>query len=91
MTESSGFERTVRRWHVAVVVPAFRVENHIEDVLRSIPTWVRTIIVVDDGSPDQTGGGGTWGRRERLQDHGDRPPAEPGGRGIHENGIPGGA
>ena len=56
MTESSGFEQTVRRWHVAVVVPAFRVENHIEDVLRSIPAWVRTIIVVDDGSPDHTGG-----------------------------------
>jgi len=37
---------------VAVVVPAYRVASHIESVVKTIPSWVRWIIVVDDASPD---------------------------------------
>jgi len=40
--------------HVVVVVPAFRVAERIEGVLDGIPAWVRTILVVDDASPDDT-------------------------------------
>lgn len=40
---------------VAIVIPCFRVEQHIAAVIRSIPTHYRTIICVDDASPDQTG------------------------------------
>jgi glycosyltransferase involved in cell wall biosynthesis len=40
---------------IAVVIPAYRVEAHIADVLSSIPGYVRWIIVVDDASPDCTG------------------------------------
>jgi glycosyltransferase involved in cell wall biosynthesis len=38
--------------HIAVVIPCFNVERHIVDVIRTIPQWVATIVVVDDKSPD---------------------------------------
>jgi dolichol-phosphate mannosyltransferase len=41
--------------HIAVVIPAFRVENHIVEVIAQMPSFVRTIIAVDDRSPDATG------------------------------------
>ncbi|HEY6074647.1 MAG TPA: glycosyltransferase family 2 protein, partial [Anaerolineales bacterium] len=40
---------------IAAVVPAFRVEAEIEQVICSLPTFLRYIIVVDDASPDATG------------------------------------
>lgn len=39
---------------LAVVVPAFRTERHIRDVLTTIPPEVSLIVVVDDRSPDRT-------------------------------------
>jgi dolichol-phosphate mannosyltransferase len=39
---------------IGVVIPAFRVAEHIERVLRGIPRFVESIIVVEDGSPDDT-------------------------------------
>jgi dolichol-phosphate mannosyltransferase len=47
---------------VAVVVPAYCVEQQIERVVRGIPGWVAHVIVVVDASPD-----GTWPRVEALQ------------------------
>jgi glycosyltransferase involved in cell wall biosynthesis len=47
MADFSGFK-------VAVVVPAYRVEQQIESVVRGIPDFVGSIIVVDDASPDRT-------------------------------------
>ena len=41
--------------HVAVVIPAYRVEDHIVEVIARVPHLVRTIIAVDDESPDGTG------------------------------------
>lgn len=40
--------------HVAAVIPAFNVATHVADVIRLMPPLVRTIIVVDDGSTDET-------------------------------------
>jgi glycosyltransferase involved in cell wall biosynthesis len=40
--------------HVAAVVPAYNVRNEIAAVLRSIPPMVKTIVVVDDASADDT-------------------------------------
>ncbi len=40
---------------IAVVIPAYRVEAQIADVLRGIPEYVAWIVVVDDCSPDETG------------------------------------
>lgn len=48
---------------LAVVVPAYRVEDRIEEVIRTLPPSVGTIVVVDDGSPDRTAE-----RVERLGD-----------------------
>jgi glycosyltransferase involved in cell wall biosynthesis len=37
---------------ICVVIPAYRVADHIEGVIKGIPDWVWKIIVVDDKSPD---------------------------------------
>ena len=39
---------------VYVVIPMYRVEAHIADVIRAIPAWVAGIVAVDDASPDQS-------------------------------------
>lgn len=39
---------------VGVVIPAYRVAPQIEQVIRGIPGWVHSIIVVEDKSPDDT-------------------------------------
>jgi glycosyltransferase involved in cell wall biosynthesis len=39
---------------ILVVVPAFREEAFIAQVIETMPSFVDTIIVIDDGSPDQT-------------------------------------
>jgi glycosyltransferase involved in cell wall biosynthesis len=41
---------------VAVVVPAYDEEARVGRVVRNIPVWVDRIIVVDDGSHDDTAG-----------------------------------
>ena len=41
--------------HIAVVIPAFRVANQVTGVISSVPPFVKTIVVVDDCSPDDTG------------------------------------
>ena len=43
-------------YKIAAVVPAYRVEREIEAVLRSLPRYLKPIIVVDDASPDGTAG-----------------------------------
>lgn len=42
------------RVRIGVVIPAYRVARHIEEVVRTIPDFVSRIIVVDDASPDDT-------------------------------------
>jgi glycosyltransferase involved in cell wall biosynthesis len=39
---------------VAIVIPCYRVERHIAGVISSIPPQYKTIICVDDASPDKT-------------------------------------
>ena len=41
--------------HVAAVLPAYNVERELASVLRALPPLFTTIIVVDDGSRDETG------------------------------------
>jgi glycosyltransferase involved in cell wall biosynthesis len=43
-----------RRFNLAVVIPAYLVEDEIEAVLQELPDYLRHIIVVDDASPDNT-------------------------------------
>jgi len=48
---------------IGVVVPAYRVARHIENVVRGVPSFVESIIVVVDASPDDT-----YERVEALHD-----------------------
>lgn len=50
MIEPTDFQK----YQIAAVIPAFRVENEIESVLRGLPPYIKNIIVVDDASPDHT-------------------------------------
>ncbi len=59
-SNTSRAERRVRQLVngglcIAVVVPCFNVQQHIVDVVKAIPDYVRYIILVDDGSTDRTG------------------------------------
>ena len=40
--------------HIAVIIPAFKVENKINNVINNIPEFISTIIVINDASPDRT-------------------------------------
>ncbi|MBU0679599.1 MAG: glycosyltransferase family 2 protein [Verrucomicrobia bacterium] len=42
----------LQRFAICVVVPMYKVEREIQDVIRGIPKWIRNIVVVDDESPD---------------------------------------
>ena len=53
-TQRSSHELDGLESAVAVVVPAFNEAAHIESVLRTVPSFVDTIICVDDGSTDAT-------------------------------------
>ena len=46
--------RDFSRYNVTVVIPAYRAERQVEQVLTTLPSFVRHIIVVNDGSPDLT-------------------------------------
>ncbi len=54
-----------RKYSIAAVIPAYRVEAELEKVLCSLPAYLRHIIVVDDASPD---GGADLVRRLARQD-----------------------
>ena len=41
--------------YISVIIPAYKVEKHIKHVIEGIPDFVKTIIVVNDASPDSTG------------------------------------
>lgn len=55
MNKLSGTLTIDRNWKIAVVIPCYRVRNHILDVLKDIPDFVWRIICVDDCCPDGTG------------------------------------
>jgi glycosyltransferase involved in cell wall biosynthesis len=40
---------------IAVVIPCYKVENHIKKVVAEIPDYIRSLILVHDASPDKTG------------------------------------
>jgi len=42
-------------WRVAVVIPAYRVTQHISEVIHGIPESIWRIYVVDDACPDESG------------------------------------
>ncbi len=44
----------LHKFSIAAVIPAYRVADQIESVLRGLPADLRHIIVVDDASPDDT-------------------------------------
>jgi len=52
---------------VAAVVPALNEAAHVGDVLRRMPAYVDLIVVVDDGSSDDTAGAATAVQDARVQ------------------------
>lgn len=44
----------IKNRQIAVVIPAYKVQQQIESVIKSIPSFITDIIVVNDASPDQT-------------------------------------
>lgn len=42
------------QYNLVVVIPAYKVEKKIAETLRRIPRYIRSIIVVNDNSPDKT-------------------------------------
>ena len=42
------------KYNIAVVIPCYRVEREINDVIANLPGYLKYIIVVDDASPDKT-------------------------------------
>ncbi len=62
---------------IAVVIPCYRVERQIADVIRSIPARYETIICVDDASPD-----GSAAVIEALGDSRVTLLRHPGNRGV---------
>ena len=55
MPRKEDLNEWLQRYFIVAIVPAFRVEKEIQAVLRSMPIFVKRIIVVNDASPDQTG------------------------------------
>jgi len=53
---SSSVMETNRQIRLAVIIPAYRVAEHIADVVAGIPPFVASIVVVDDASPDDIPG-----------------------------------
>lgn len=53
-TRTSMIRGKRREGRVAVVIPAFNAEETIGAVIRSLPSFVDLVIVVDDGSHDKT-------------------------------------
>ena len=55
-TSDPQFERQLAEQgeKVCVIIPAYKVEAHLQTVIRHIPSWVWRIVVVDDASPDQS-------------------------------------
>jgi len=40
---------------IAVVIPTYKAENHLSDVIGGLPEWIDQIIVVDDACPQHSG------------------------------------
>jgi glycosyltransferase involved in cell wall biosynthesis len=53
--DKASLNEWLQGYFIVAVVPAYRVEKEIEAVLRSMPAFVKRIVVVNDASPDQTG------------------------------------
>lgn len=45
----------LEEYTTAVVIPSYKVKKHISDVLRSIPSFVTKVYVVDDCCPEESG------------------------------------
>jgi len=47
--------RLIKQERIAVIIPMYRVEAHIQAVVSRIPEFIDIIIAVDDASPDRSG------------------------------------
>ena len=53
LTKQVNSVKSEELWErVCVVIPMYRAEPYIQEVIRNVPDWVWQIIAVDDCSPD---------------------------------------
>jgi glycosyltransferase involved in cell wall biosynthesis len=45
----------IKNLKIGVIIPSYKVSNHIVEVVNNIPDFIDTIIVVDDKCPEQSG------------------------------------
>ena len=41
--------------NIAVVIPAYKVRLHIEKVVKTLPSFINNIIIIDDKCPQNSG------------------------------------
>ena len=46
---------TDNKYSVAVVIPCYKVEKQIKEVVAELPDWITSVILINDASPDNTG------------------------------------
>jgi glycosyltransferase involved in cell wall biosynthesis len=69
---------------IGVVIPAYQVAAHIQRVVAGIPSWVDVVIVVDDGSLDET-----FARASEIRDRRVRVLRHSSNRGVGATALTG--
>ncbi|MCE1254227.1 MAG: glycosyltransferase family 2 protein [Anaerolineae bacterium] len=54
MTPDHKFIKTLVNHKIAVIIPAYNAEKHLEKVVNGIPSWINQIFIIEDCSKDNT-------------------------------------
>jgi len=54
MMSIKGRKLSMKQKRIAVVIPAYKVRSHLENVVRKLPEFIDEVIVVDDACPEKS-------------------------------------